>query len=367
MGRVRWSFAMSLTHDGGFKSPVLRAFAVFLTLFLVGIGAAHANEPVSFKGKTVLMLIGYAPGGGTDIAGRLIAQYIGKYMPGQPTVINQNMPGADGMNAMNHFANQVKPDGLTIAMGSGSVADPHNFRKPQALYDPTKYAYIGGTGRGGSMLIISKEAEKRLYDKNAPPVMMGSPGGSPRSGVQIAAWGIEFLGWNAKWVAGYRGTNDLFVALERGEVDMTASSNMHQIDKLLATGKFKVLLQSGALKDLQIRPRSELPDAPLLTKMMDGKINDHIAAKSFEYWTTLHSEDKWLALPAGTDPQIVKAYRDAFAQMVKDEEFLGKAKAMAEDFSPAFYPDLQLWMKKLGDIPPESIDFLAAMLRRQGV
>jgi hypothetical protein len=268
---------------------------------------------------------------------------------------------------MNYFAQQVKPDGLTIAMGSGSVADPHNFRKPQSQYDPTKYAFVGGAGRGGSMLIISKDAEKRLYDRNAQPVMMGSPGGSPRSGVQIAAWGIEFLGWNAKWVAGYRGTSDLFVALERGEVDMTASSNMHQIDKLLATGKFKVLLQSGAMKDLQIRPRSELPDVPLLTNIMAGKIADPVAAKSFEYWTTLHSEDKWLVLPAGTPPEIVQAYREAFARMVTDEEFLGRAKAMAEDFSPAYYQDLQLWMKKLGDIPPESVDFLATMLRRQGV
>src|SRR5687767_2586477 len=342
--------------------------ALSLSTLLVTAGNnSFAAEPVSFSGKTVTMLIGYAPGGGTDIAGRLIAQYIGKYLPGNPHIITQNMPGADGLTAMNYFAQQVKPDGMTMAMGSGSVADPHNFRKPQAQYDPTKYAFIGGTGRGGSMLIISKEAEKRLYDKNAPPVMMGSPGGAPRSGVQIAAWGIEFLGWNAKWVAGYRGTNDLFVALERGEVDMTASSNMHQIEKLLATGKFKVLLQSGALKDLQVRPRSELPEVPLLTEMVAGKIPDETAAKSFEYWTTLHSEDKWLALPPGVAPEIVQAYRNAFARMVKDEEFLARAKSMAEDFSPAYYPDLQLWMKKLGEIPPESIDFLAAMLRRQGV
>ena len=96
----------------------LRALALSLTVIVTG-GSALANEPVSFKGKTVTMIIGFAGGGGTDIAGRLIAAHLGKYLPGQPNVIVQNMPGAEGMTAMNFFGNQAKPDGLTITMGSG--------------------------------------------------------------------------------------------------------------------------------------------------------------------------------------------------------------------------------------------------------
>src|SRR5260221_715516 len=73
--------------------------------------------------------------------------------------------------------------------------------------------------------------------------------GLPRSGMQMTAWGIEFLDWNAKWVIGYRGTSELMVALERGEIDMTSTGNLFHVQRLLATGKFKVLAQTGMLKN----------------------------------------------------------------------------------------------------------------------
>jgi tripartite-type tricarboxylate transporter receptor subunit TctC len=345
----------------------MRAVGVSLAVLLAG-SAASAQEPVSFKGKTVTMSIGFAAGGGTDLAGRLIAAHLGKYLPGQPTVIVQNIPGAEGMTAMNYFANQSKPDGLTLTMGSGSVADPINFRKPQAKYDPSKFLFVGGTGRGGTLTVINKEHEAQLYDKSKPPVIMGSPGGMPRSGVLVTAWGIEFLGWNAKWVVGYKGTTDLFTALERGEIDMAATSSTHQVEKLLKTGKIKILTQSGTIKDGQLIPRSDFPDAPLLPKMLEGKIKDPIARKSYEYWSSLESKDKWLALPPGTPDDIVKVYREGFQRMVtEDSEFLARAKVMAEDFTPTSWQDLQSWIKTMADTPTESIEFLAVMLGHQGV
>jgi len=230
---------LSLSAVHGKTAAPLRFFMVGL-LAAFATGSARADEPVSFKGKTVTMIIGFAAGGGTDLAGRLIAAHLGKYLPGQPNVIVQNIPGAEGMTAMNYFANQAKPDGLTLTMGSGSVADPINFRKPQAKYDPSKFLFVGGTGRGGTLTVINKGHEANLTDRSKPQVIMGSPGGAPRSGVLVTAWGIEFLGWNAKWVVGYKGTNDLFTALERGEIDMAATSSTHMVEKLLKTGKFKM-------------------------------------------------------------------------------------------------------------------------------
>jgi tripartite-type tricarboxylate transporter receptor subunit TctC len=346
----------------------MRLLALCLLAMLVAASSgATAAEPVSFKGKTVTMIIGFAAGGGTDLSGRLIAAHLGKYLPGQPTVIVQNMPGAEGMTAMNFFANQVKPDGMTLTMGSGSVADPINFRKPQAKYDPSKFIFVGGTGRGGTITIISKEAEKQLYDKSKPQVIMGSPGGAPRSGVLVTAWGIEFLGWNAKWVVGYKGTNDLFVALERGEIDMAATSSPQPIEKLLKTGKFTILSQSGSIKNGQLMARSDFPDAPLLPNLLAGKINDPIARKSFEYWASLESKDKWLALPPGTPADLVEVYRDAFLKTMEDPDFLARAKVMADDFTPTTWQDLQTWIKTMADTPPESIAFLAVMLSHQGV
>jgi tripartite-type tricarboxylate transporter receptor subunit TctC len=342
------------------------ALGLALAAFVAGCGAASA-QAVTFKDKTVTMTIGFAAGGGTDLSGRLVASYLGKYLPGQPTVIVQNMPGAEGMTAMNYFGNQVKPDGLTLTMGSGSVADPANFRKPQAKYDPTKFLFVGGTGRGGTMLVISNEAEKRLTDKTKPPVVMGSPGGAPRSGVLVTAWGIEFLGWNAKWVVGYKGTNDLFIALERGEVDMAATSSPQQVDKLVKTGKFKVLSQSGTMRDGQLKVRSDFPDAPLLPAMLEGKIKDPIAKQSYDYWSGVESKDKWLALPPGTPADVVAVYRDAYEKLMRDPDFTARAKTMAEDFAPTPWQELQSWIKLMGDTPKEAIDFITVMLHHQGV
>ena len=345
----------------------LRALGLSLALVMAAGNDASANEPVSFKGKTVTMIIGFAAGGGTDLAGRAIAAHLGKYLPGEPNVIVQNVPGAEGMTAMNYFANVAKPDGLTLTMGSGSVADPINFRKPQAKYDPSKFIFVGGTGRGGTLTIINKEHEANLYDRTKLPVIMGSPGGAPRSGVLVTAWGIEFLGWNAKWVVGYKGTPDLFTALERGEIEMAATSSTHQVEKLLQTGKFKILTQSGMIRNGELLPRSDFPHAPMLKKMLDGKISDPIARKSYEYWASLESKDKWLALPPGTPAGIVKVYREAFLKVLEDPEFVARAKLLSDDFTPTFWQDLQSWIQTMADTPDESIRFISHMLRRQGI
>src|SRR5215207_2379727 len=245
---------------------------VGLTAALLTCSGAVAQESVNFAGKTITMIIGYAPGGGTDASGRLIAQFLAKYLPGSPNVIVENRPGADGVTAMNFFYQQVKPDGMTLTMASSTQGDPVVYKQPQVRYDPTKLEFIGGIGRGGSVVIIRKDAEERLYDKSKPPVIMGSVAGQPRAGMQLTVWGIDILNWNVKWVLGYPGTNDLFVALERGEIDMTATSNLFQVAKLLETGKVKVLTQTGQLEDGKFTGRSEFGDVPVFTNQVQGKV-----------------------------------------------------------------------------------------------
>ena len=116
-------------------------------------------------------------------------------------------------------------------------------------------------------------------------------------------------------MVGYRGTSELFIALERGEIEMTATSNAAPIAKLLAGGKFKILVQSGALKDGRIVARAEFGDAALMPVLVSGRIKDPIAAKGFDYWMTTHTgPDKWLALPPATPDTVVQVYREAFRQ-----------------------------------------------------
>jgi len=310
-----------------------------------------------------LMVIGYAAGGGTDAAGRLIAANLGKHLPGNPTIVVQNVPGADGMVALNYIVQQTKPDGFTITMGSGTQIDPLHSRKPQAKYDPKDFNFIGGAGLGGTVLLINKDAEKRIFDKKADPVIMGALSGMPRSGMQMTAWGKEFLDWNVKWVVGYRGTSDLTVALERGEIDMTATGTIPLVQKMLATGKFKILAQSGMMQDGTFVQRPDFGDAPIIGKDMAGRIKDPVAQKGFEYWAALNMMDKWLALPPGTPQPIVDAYRKAFETMAKDPDYLQRGS----DYTPVSHKDIEALVQTLSKTPNESITYISTMLRGQGL
>jgi tripartite-type tricarboxylate transporter receptor subunit TctC len=352
----------------GCLAALLVAASVAVALAVPFAVPAALAQPASLRGKTITMIIGYPGGGGTDLSGRLIASVLGRYLPGEPTVVVQNVPGAEGMTAMNYFVQQVKPDGLTLTMGSGSQAEPTHYRKPQSQYDPTAFVFVGGAGRGGSALVVNRAAEPRLYAKETPPLVMGTTVGGFRSNMQMAAWGREFLDWNLKWVPGYRGTSDLFVALERGEIDMTATGNVGPIVKLLATGKYKVLAQAGSVKDGRHLARTEFGDAPLMPLLIAGRIKDPIAAKGFEYWETISSgPEKWLALPPHAPKPLAALYREAFARMVTDAEFIERSRKLADDFTPVPYGDVEAWIKAMANTPPEALDFIATMIRGQGL
>lgn len=345
----------------------MKKLAICWLTFLLGASIAAAQGAVSFQGKTVSMIIGFSAGGGTDAYGRVVAQFLEKYLPGSPTVVPRNIPGADGVAAMNYMVQQVAPDGLAVTTTANTTADPLNYRKPQAQYKPNDFAIVGGGGRGGEVLLISKDAEKRLHDKGASPVVMGSLGGIPRSGMQMAAWGIEYLDWNAKWVIGYTGTNELMIALERGEIDMTATGNLFLIQRLIGTGKFKIIVQSGTLKNGALVGRPDFGDAPVLAKALEGKIKDPLAAKAFEYWSTIAVTDKWVALPPKTPKEIVEIYRIAYGKSAQDAEFLDRAKKISEDFVPLSAPEVEALINRLASLPPEATEYMTVILRKQGL
>ncbi len=343
----------------------VRALGIGLFACLAGWSPAAAQ--VSFQGKTVTMIIGFAAGGGTDAYGRLAATFFATYLPGQPTVVPRNVPGAEGITAMNYIIQQVTPDGYTIAVCSSTTADPLNYRKPQSHFDATSFGVVGGVGRGGTVLIMNKDAESRLHDRRARPVIMGSPGGIPRSGMQMTVWGSEFLGWNTKWVVGYRGTSELMLALERGEIDMTATANLFLMQKLIASGRFKLLVQIGTLKNGLTVSRPDFGDTPMIATLLAGKIRDPVAQKSFGYWENIASMDKWLALPPGTPKVMLDAYRDAYGKMVRDADFIERGKRTSDDFEPMSSGEVEALVHALGDTPSSAFNYTAMLLRKQGL
>jgi tripartite-type tricarboxylate transporter receptor subunit TctC len=346
---------------------VMQRLGLYLLTLMLAAPAASAQDAVSFQGKTVNMIISSAAGGGTDAYGRVALPFFEKYLPGAPTIVARNVPGADGLQGMNYMVQQVAPDGLTFIVNANTTADPLNYRKPQSQFNPAEFVVVGGAGRGGEVLLINKAAEKRLTDKSADPVVMGSLGGIPRSGMQMTAWGVELLGWNAKWVLGYRGTNELMLALERGEIDMTSTGNLFLIQKLLTTGNFNIVAQSGTLKDNVLTGRPDFGNAPLLTKLVEGKLGDPLAAKAFEYWSAIAVTDKWVALPPKTPAPVTAAYRDAYDKTIADADFLERVRKISDDFVPMRSKEVETLIHKLSSLPDEATAYMATLLRKQGL
>jgi hypothetical protein len=333
-------------------------------LLVAPTGMAQAEI---FSGKTVTVLIGSAAGGPTDASGRLVGRFLTRYLPGAPAVVVQNMPGANGVTALTYFVQRTDPDGLMAYMGANTVVDPMVYRTAKAQYDPKTIRMAGGIGFGGTLMFISQEAEKRLYDKSLPPVIIGNSGTHPAAGMQPALWGIEYLGWNAKWVVGYRGMSELLLAFDRGEVDLTSTSDLTLLRDRLKTGRMKVLLQGGSVENGKLVGRPEFGDVPIFRNMMEGKISDPTAQKAFEYWVALSNVDKWLGLAPKTPDDTLAIYRDAFRKFAADKEFMEFGQKLSTDFSVLAADDVETFVRVLADTPPEALTYLTDLMRKQGL
>jgi tripartite-type tricarboxylate transporter receptor subunit TctC len=332
----------------------------------IGVSASAAQE-VNFKGKTITVLVGSEVGGGTDASARLVAPFLTKYLPGQPAVVVQNLPGAGGIKALNFFSQRAAPDGLTLVNGSISMLDPITSGGVNAQYDTKSLKFIGGIGRGGGAIFATKDAVERLNDKSKRPVIIGSALAVPRSIMQPALWAIEYLGWNAKWIVGYHGTNDVMLALDRGEIDMTSTGNLFQIKDRLNNGQLKLVVQSGYLSDGKLLSRKDYGDTPLFPDQIKGKVTEPVAKKAYEYWEALNNGDKWVALPPATPDNIVAVFKEAFAKISQDPEFLEKGEKISDGFVPMTSGDVATIARTLADTPPESLNYAKTLMRKQGI
>jgi tripartite-type tricarboxylate transporter receptor subunit TctC len=358
------------------RQPSSSALVWHSSVFAVAFAASTAvhqpaqaadPDPAGADPKTVTMIIGYTAGGGIDATGRLISQFLTKYLPGNPAVVIKNMPGAEGRVALNFFVRQVKPDGLTLTTGSSTQLDPINYRVSTAQYDPTKFNFVGGISRGGTFQVISKGGEQRLHDKSAAPVPVGAVDGT-RSGEQMTSWGMEFLDWNAKWVVGYRGASETSIALERGEVDIISTSNSFLIKRLIDTGKYQLLSQSGIVVDGKLHRRTDFADTPVMAELISAKLTEKGARDAFSYWEAICLMDPWVALPPNTPAPIVATYREAFNKIMSDPEFIEKSKRISEDIAPMSPENIEGLVKTAAErLTPEAEAFLRAMHSKQGL
>jgi tripartite-type tricarboxylate transporter receptor subunit TctC len=200
--------------------PIKLAIAALGTLMVLGAmpaGAQPAAEP--FAGKNLSLIVGFGPGGGYDLWGRTVARHIGKHLPGKPAVVPQNMPGAGSYVAASHIYNAAPKDGTVLGIIARDAALGPLSGAPGARFDATKLSWLGSPTKEHNVCIAFHTAQvkdvKQLRDTQ---LILGDtgPGTGTRSYPKVLN---DLLGFKFKLVSGFRSSADVFLAMERGEVD----------------------------------------------------------------------------------------------------------------------------------------------------
>jgi tripartite-type tricarboxylate transporter receptor subunit TctC len=244
---------------------------VFFGAILSATTAIAASAPVSFQGKTLTILISSSPGGGTDTAGRLISQFLPKYLPGNPITLVQNMPGGGGITANNHFYANAKPDGLTLLQDSSSAIGNMNRGGSRIKYDHRKSRPVGSIARGGSILMVRKDLKDSLTDPKSRKLVVGDTDGI-RTWVSMTVWSAEYMNWNLRWLYGYKGSRELSLALRQGEIDLWATSNARLIADMRKEGgvDFRRISRQQASQRCFLGSLSGLGQLRGLGQVLDG-------------------------------------------------------------------------------------------------
>ncbi len=353
------------------QKEVPMRFISLTSVFIWLLGIFLWVEPVlaefSFKGKTVRMISPGSVGGGTDRAGRLVGQFLPKYLPGNPRLVYQSIPGAGGVKGTNYFYQRVKPDGLSLMQSMGAMADPNILRMGNVRFNPLEFPVIGGFNRGGSVFFVRKGLTKRLYDRSAEPVVVAAASGL-WSWSSVILWGQEFLGWNARWVLGYPGTTAFIKAIRSGEADMSATGNAYLLDGLKDDKVVDLIAQEGILSGGKYIPRSSYRDVPVFPELLKKGNVSKLAWRAYTSWNGVAGADKWLGLPPGTPKEVVQTYRRAFEKLVKDPEFLKLArKQLSVDIQPLYAKELTKMIRDLVNTPDEAVKYAAKLRVKYGL
>lgn len=344
-------------------------FVGALSLFIVSglwfCPSLQAQAEPFYKGKSVRLVVGFSPGGTFDLWARLIAQHMGKHIPGNPSLVVQNMPGAGSMTAGNYIYGVAKPDGLTIGTVTPSLYIEQLMGRKEVQYDWAKFSWIGQPEQTDRIFYIRADtAYKNLEDIRKASV-------SPKCGATGVGTASHYwpkllegaLGLRFNVVAGYGGASDVNLAIEKGEVHcwggtVQAFFGSEPGSTWAKTGFVRVLIQGG-------RKRHEkLPDVPTIWELMDRYKTPENTRRLV---TVLLAPDElgrpYIGTP-GIPPERVKILRDAFMKTMNDSELLGEVKRRDWLTSPTGGDELQATAKELMVQPPEVLEQMKKLLAK---
>jgi tripartite-type tricarboxylate transporter receptor subunit TctC len=339
-----------------FVRPLRHSVSVagMLAMFVAGSVKADPVEDF-YKGRQIDMVIGYSPGGTYDLYARLVARFLGDFIPGKPKIVPRNMPGAGSRLATNWVYSVGPKDGTVIATGDQSLAVEQAMGDKAIRIDTAKLNYIGNPNADNNTTVTwYTSGVKTIEDAKVKDVPVGATGGSTSSQYPKAMNAL--IGTRFQIITGYPGGNDINLAMEKGEV-MGRGSNAWGAWKAtrpqwLKDKKINILVQIGLHK------APDLPDVPLL---MDLAKNDEDRAV-----LKLLSASGDIGRPLFVAPEVpkerVQALREAFNRMVKDPTFLETAKKEHFDIDPRTGEEMQQIVEEIIATPKPIRDRLAKII-----
>ena len=299
-----------------------KIFGVMGVIIVLTVSLTHfalAAAPF-YEGKTIRIIVGYSAGGGFDLNARMIARHMGKYVPGHPTLIVENMTGAGGLILANHLYKVAKPDGLVIGHFIGYLIFNQILDQPGVEFDGKKFGYLGAAMQEKGVLALTKASGITSIDKlvaSKTPVKLGGVAlaNSVDNHIRIMR---SALGLPIQLISGYKGTADIRLAAESGEVAGTAfgwDSMKSTWRQSLETGVVIPVLQATA------QPLPDLPNVPLAINYAKTKEGRQLLEVG------LHSSSAFsrvFALPPGVPNDRIQTLRRAFEETMKDNDYLGE-------------------------------------------
>jgi len=274
-----------------------------------------------YEGKVIRIAVAFPPGGGYDRMARILARHLPRYIPGKPTVIVENMPGASGMVGANYVYNRAKPDGFTIGAINRVTPSAQLLKIEGARFDMLKYAWIGSAAVETSVLAVRADLPYKTFEdlkKAKEPINIGATGpGDTTYNFPILI--KQFLGLNLKLTSGYVATVDILLAAERKEVDGYASA-YSSIRPHIARGLLRPVLRSKI-------PSAGIEKLPAVEDLATDQMGKTILAM----YTVSDRIGRPYVAPPGTPADIMDGLKDAFAKVSKDPELKQEADKLMMD------------------------------------
>ena len=339
---------------------------VILSLFVISLGfapQAGAQAEPFYKGKTIRIMVGSTAGGFYDRWARLFARHMGKYIPGQPEFVVQNMPGAGSVIATNQVFGVAKPDGLTLVMPLNSVYVDQLVGRKEVQFDLRKFQWIGSPAVESVIMYMRADTPYRsIADiiKAKEPPKCGSTGTASADYI-LSKVLEETVGAKFNTVQGYPGGSEIDLAVEKGEVVCRA----HSTSAHFGREPFDTWHKKGFDRHIvQASPKRDSRAADVVTT---HEIFDQykVPANSRRFAQVVLAAGDFgrpMMVTPGTPPERVKILREAYVKTLSDPEVLAEAKKARMDVEPTSGEELESLVKEIFDSPPEVIERVKKML-----